>query len=242
MGPHQNHSGQGGNRRREGLVRRRGHPVRVVAVRRHRTSPASWLPQIPSWPSRWPKILTTLSSWASPVKSPNASSRTPDQQDHRDPPRVGTCLVAGLLERAHEYNADGSKPPFVERLRIFGRYLRLDVDPLGDVDVELIFGRRITDPKAIHDYTKASGGMFGSYIDQLMWPQKELVQHLRNRSAALNITLEDVRSAAQGNRSDRQRCGRLTLQRSGVREGGQGHARSQAPGRGWLQRLQVGVT
>jgi predicted nucleotidyltransferase len=101
-------------------------------------------------------------------------------------------LVAGLLERAHEYNADGCKPLFVERLRIFGSYLRPDVDPLGDVDVELIFGRRITDPKAIHDYTKASGRMFGSYIDQLMWPQTELVQHLRNRSAALNITLEDV--------------------------------------------------
>ncbi|WP_238703487.1 hypothetical protein [Arthrobacter sp. TS-15] len=72
-------------------------------------------------------------------------------------------LVAGLLERARDYNADGGKPLFVERLRIFGSYLRPDVDPLGDVDVELIFGRRITEPKAIHDYMKASGRMFNSY-------------------------------------------------------------------------------
>lgn len=101
-------------------------------------------------------------------------------------------LVAGLVDRASEYNADGSKPLFIAQIRIFGSYLQQDIDPLGDVDVELSYGRRITDPKAVREYTKASGRTFGSYIDQLFWPQKELVQHLRNRSAALNITLEDI--------------------------------------------------
>jgi hypothetical protein len=101
-------------------------------------------------------------------------------------------LVAGLLERARGYNADGGRPLFIARLRIFGSYLQPDIDPLGDVDVELSFGRRITDPNAIREYTKARGRTFGSYIDQLFWPQKELIQHLRNRSTALNITVEDI--------------------------------------------------
>lgn len=101
-------------------------------------------------------------------------------------------LVAGLVGRAREYNADGGKPLFIGQIRIFGSYLQQGVDPLGDVDVELSYGRRITDPKAVRDYTKATGRTFASYIDQLFWPQKELVQHLRNRSAALSITLENI--------------------------------------------------
>jgi hypothetical protein len=101
-------------------------------------------------------------------------------------------LVTGLVDRAREYNADGSKPLFIAQIRIFGCYLHQGVDPLGDVDVELSDGRRITDPKEVREYTKASARTFGSYIDQLFWPQKELVQHLRNRSAALNIALENI--------------------------------------------------
>lgn len=34
--------------------------------------------------------------------------------------------------------------------------------------------------------------MFGTYFDELMWPQTELVRHLNNRSAFINITLEDI--------------------------------------------------
>ncbi|WP_253257475.1 hypothetical protein [Arthrobacter sp. Hiyo1] len=101
-------------------------------------------------------------------------------------------LVGGLVDRAREYNADGRKPLYIERLRIFGSYLRQYVDPLGDVDAELSYGRRITDPRAVREYTRASGRNFASYIDQLFWPQKELLQHLRKRSAALNIMLEDI--------------------------------------------------
>ena len=101
-------------------------------------------------------------------------------------------LVGGLVDHAREYNAEGHRPLYIDRIRIFGSYLQQDVDPLGDVDVELSYGRRITDPRAVREYTKASGRNFASYIDQLFWPQKELLQHLRNRSAALNITLEDI--------------------------------------------------
>ncbi|MFE4542304.1 hypothetical protein [Arthrobacter sp. NPDC056727] len=101
-------------------------------------------------------------------------------------------LVAGLLERAHHYNAEPGRPLFIARLRLFGSYLKPEIDPLGDVDVELSYGSRITDPAAVREYTKARGQTSLSYIDQLFWPQKELVQYLRNRSTALNITLQDI--------------------------------------------------
>lgn len=101
-------------------------------------------------------------------------------------------LITGLLERAHTYNADPDKPLFINTLRIFGSYLSPEIDPIGDLDIELTYGRRITDQKAMSDYTRASGRSFNTYMDQLLWPQTELVQHLKKRSAFINITLEDI--------------------------------------------------
>lgn len=71
-------------------------------------------------------------------------------------------------------------------------YLSPEIDPPGDVDIELAYGRRITDQKVLSNYTRASGRLFGAYLGQLMWPQTELVQHLKKRSAFINITLEDI--------------------------------------------------
>jgi hypothetical protein len=101
-------------------------------------------------------------------------------------------LVAGLLERAQAYNADPGKPMFIDTLRVFGSYLSPEIDPLGDVDIELSYGRRITDQRALSVYTRASGRSFGTYVDQLMWPSTELFLHLKKRSAFINITLEDI--------------------------------------------------
>jgi hypothetical protein len=101
-------------------------------------------------------------------------------------------LVAEMLDRARAYNADPGKPRYVQRLRILGSYLDQSVDPLGDVDVELVLGRRVNDPKEILRYATASGRSFPTYIDRLLWPQTEVVQILRNRSAAISITMEDI--------------------------------------------------
>jgi predicted nucleotidyltransferase len=49
-------------------------------------------------------------------------------------------LVAGMLERAREYNTDAKKPLYVDRLRIFGSYLDPKIDPLGDVDLRIPCG------------------------------------------------------------------------------------------------------
>ena len=101
-------------------------------------------------------------------------------------------LVTGLVGRARRYNADPAKPLYVERLRIFGSYLDPAVDPLGDVDIELSFDRRIRDQEELSAYTRASGKKFRSFMAELLWPQTELVQHLKNRSTAINITLENI--------------------------------------------------
>jgi hypothetical protein len=66
-------------------------------------------------------------------------------------------LVSGLLERAQAHNADPGKPMFIDTLRVFGSYLSPEIDPLGDVDIELSYGRRITDQRALSNYTRASG-------------------------------------------------------------------------------------
>lgn len=99
-------------------------------------------------------------------------------------------LVAGILERARSYNADPTKPLAITRLRAFGSYLDARIDPLGDVDIELLTARRPGfDP---FGYGKTSGRNFNTFMDQLLWADTEVARHLANRSAAINITTEDV--------------------------------------------------
>ena len=39
------------------------------------------------------------------------------------------------------YNADPGKPMFINTLRLFGSYLSPEIDPIGDVDIELTYGK-----------------------------------------------------------------------------------------------------
>ena len=99
-------------------------------------------------------------------------------------------LLAGVLERAKSYNADPTKPLAIARLRVFGSYLDPQIDPLGDVDLELLVARRPGyDPFA---YGTASGRSFNTFMDHVLWADTEVARHLTNRSAAINITPENV--------------------------------------------------
>lgn len=106
--------------------------------------------------------------------------------------KTANRLVIELLGRARAYNADPSKPVFIDTLRVFGSYLDPEIDPVGDVDVELAYGRRITDQAVLRAYTRASGRSFNTYMDEVLWPSTELFLHLKNRSAFISITLEDI--------------------------------------------------
>jgi len=102
-------------------------------------------------------------------------------------------LVAGLIERAQAYNADAGKPLLVARLRVFGSYLDPAVDRLGDVDIEYRLEQRPGYPEEAYlNYGRRSGRQFSTLVDELAWPQLEAVQILKARSAALNLTYEDV--------------------------------------------------
>ncbi|WJL97053.1 hypothetical protein QSU92_07780 [Microbacterium sp. ET2] len=102
-------------------------------------------------------------------------------------------LLSGVIERAKTYNADPQRIRFIERLRVFGSYLDPDVQELGDIDLEVVIGRRPGDvTESSLAYARASGRSFSTYLDRLTWADHELIQFLRNRSAAVNITQEDI--------------------------------------------------
>ena len=46
--------------------------------------------------------------------------------------------------------------------------------------------------KLVADYTRASERSFNTYVDRLLWLHTALVQHLKNQSAFINITTEDI--------------------------------------------------
>ena len=100
-------------------------------------------------------------------------------------------LVAGLLDRTREMNSDPAQLLAVERIRLFGSYLHPDIDPLGDIDIELSLARRVPG-RVLIEYGKASSKQFPHFTAQLHWAETEFVQKLRNKSTALNFTREDV--------------------------------------------------
>lgn len=101
-------------------------------------------------------------------------------------------LLAEVLDRAVALNADPRKIVRIERIRVFGSYLDPSVERLGDLDLELRVARRPDASQSSLEYAIASGRRFASSTQQLMWPREELARLLRNRSTAINITLEDV--------------------------------------------------
>jgi hypothetical protein len=74
-------------------------------------------------------------------------------------------LLAGVLERADEYNADDAKLYVITELAVFGSYLRADAAELGDLDLAVTFTERrsgANDPETVFAYAEASGRNFTS--------------------------------------------------------------------------------
>lgn len=99
-------------------------------------------------------------------------------------------LLAGALERVRGYNADSAKALTVTQLVVFGSYLDAAADSLGDLDLAMSYVRR---PDIdLFEYARASGRSFSGIGDEVMWPLRELMMAIKNRSTAINITIEDV--------------------------------------------------
>ena len=104
--------------------------------------------------------------------------------------------LAQVIKRAATYNADPSHLLTVKEIAVFGSYLDPDADRLGDLDLAVTVVRRETDGERYVDhvleYARASGRSFGVFIERLMWPARELMLILKNRSPAISITNEDI--------------------------------------------------
>lgn len=109
-------------------------------------------------------------------------------------------LLGGLIGRAATWNADQGRVISVERLVVFGSYLDPSTERLGDLDIAatLTHWPPHADPtdwsRRCEDHLQASGCSFSSLVDQLCWPEDEAQMMLRNRSAAIHITIEDIRN------------------------------------------------
>jgi hypothetical protein len=109
---------------------------------------------------------------------------------------TATRHLSQVVERARAYNADPRYLLSISKIIVFGSYLDASVDSLGDLDLSVTAVRREAEGSRhvdqVHAYARASGRRFGAYIEELLWPLRELLMTLKNRSPAINITDEDV--------------------------------------------------
>lgn len=113
-------------------------------------------------------------------------------------------LLDGVVERAAEYNEMPGKPLYVEEVTVFGSYLNPQTQELGDLDIHITFGHRSPDtaePQWLLDYAYATDRRFNTIVDALGWGEREAILYLRNRSARISITTEDL-----GRLTDRKQC------------------------------------
>jgi hypothetical protein len=125
----------------------------------------------------------------------------PGQLRATDHPGERTAPPRRRHRPRQRFNADESHLIDITELVVFGSYLDPDIQHLGDLDLSVAFHSRIPDragtdgrTKILLSYARASGRSFNTFLDQLFWPEHEALLMLRNRSAAINITLENVRT------------------------------------------------
>jgi predicted nucleotidyltransferase len=104
-------------------------------------------------------------------------------------------LLEGVVGRAAQYNALPDKPLYVEEVTVFGSYLIPQVQELGDLDIHVTFGHRSSEtaePQWLLDYAYATDRRFNTIVDALGWGEREAILYLRDRSARISITTEDL--------------------------------------------------
>lgn len=107
--------------------------------------------------------------------------------------------LESVIERAKTYNADRKHIFEIAQIVVFGSYLDPEASQLGDLDLAIVTRERPATQsssddlsKRSLDYADASGRQFNSFFDRLGWAEREVIQILRNRIAAISITRNDV--------------------------------------------------
>lgn len=104
-------------------------------------------------------------------------------------------MLRELIARAEKINASSHYCYRVGKLIVFGSYLDVSRERLGDLDVGYVMDRRyeLGTPE-LEDAEKRSrerarrvGRRFGSYVDWLCWPEREFLLALKGRMAGLSL-------------------------------------------------------
>lgn len=102
-------------------------------------------------------------------------------------------VLREFLERVRSVNDRPELAHRVESVVVFGSYLS-DQDKLNDLDIAVELKRRGGDDeaheklrKASLDRACASGRRFGNIVEQLFWPQREVLLALKNRARTISL-------------------------------------------------------
>jgi hypothetical protein len=102
-------------------------------------------------------------------------------------------LLSGVLERVAAINTRADLLHWVTEVRVFGSYLT-DIDDLGDLDLAIKLerrpveeGRRYAWIEACLEMARRSGKTFGSYLDELTYPETLVRRLIKNRSPYISL-------------------------------------------------------
>ncbi len=107
-------------------------------------------------------------------------------------------LLDGLIARAAAVNTDGDSLFTVERIELFGSFTDPGRQEVGDVDVRLLFDRRVDGDEFIRQALTAAGDAeengrrFNNHVDRLGFVEREFQRVLRGRSPRLDIQFDAV--------------------------------------------------
>jgi hypothetical protein len=94
-----------------------------------------------------------------------------------------------LVTRMMHVNENDEFIVGIEQAFVYGSYLSA-IDRLGDLDVSLTFYRKNPGDDFVEQCRRAarrSGRHFGSYFDELFWPEKQVLLYLKQRSRTYSL-------------------------------------------------------
>ena len=109
----------------------------------------------------------------------------------------GDQIIAGLLKRVEEVNANPDYMYCIRAVIVYGSYVRCETH-LSDVDIAVDLDGK-WDPGSTTneeflalankrvDAARAKGRAFPAFIDTLDWPRKEVMLHLKARTRGLSL-------------------------------------------------------
>jgi hypothetical protein len=106
------------------------------------------------------------------------------------------ALLDGLIARAEALNADDTSAFVVEEIKVFGSFAEGVRDEVGDVDVSLIFARRVDNDRYM-EMTEAAaveaerkGKKFRSFLERLAFLELQFQRILKAGSGRLDIQFD----------------------------------------------------